>query len=86
MTPQPIDLHHQAPGIVGSYLLDTPGGPTLFDCGPTSTLPYLKAGLAERGLDGSRGADGPGRTLTADDAEAVGGDDDADTPVSQGTE
>jgi glyoxylase-like metal-dependent hydrolase (beta-lactamase superfamily II) len=51
VTPQPIDLHHQAPGIVGSYLLDTPGGPALFDCGPTSTLPYLKAGLAERGLD-----------------------------------
>src|SRR5262245_39501109 len=51
MTPEPIDLHHQAPGIIGSYLLDTPGGPALFDCGPTSTLPYLKAGLAERGLD-----------------------------------
>ncbi len=33
------------------YVLDTPGGPALFDCGPTSTLPYLKAGLAERGLD-----------------------------------
>jgi glyoxylase-like metal-dependent hydrolase (beta-lactamase superfamily II) len=51
MTPAPIDLHHQAAGIVGSYLLDTPGGPALFDCGPTSTLPHLKAGLAERGLD-----------------------------------
>jgi glyoxylase-like metal-dependent hydrolase (beta-lactamase superfamily II) len=46
-----IDLHHQAPGIVGCYLLETNGGPTLFDCGPTSTIPHLKAGLAERGLD-----------------------------------
>jgi glyoxylase-like metal-dependent hydrolase (beta-lactamase superfamily II) len=46
-----IDLHHQAPGIVGCYLLETNGGPTLFDCGPTTTIPYLKAGLAERGLD-----------------------------------
>jgi glyoxylase-like metal-dependent hydrolase (beta-lactamase superfamily II) len=48
---EPIDLHHQAPGIVGCYLLETNGGPTLFDCGPTVTIPHLKAGLAERGLD-----------------------------------
>lgn len=51
MTPQPIDLQHQAPGIVGSYLLETDDGPALFDCGPTSTIAHLKAGLAERGLD-----------------------------------
>jgi glyoxylase-like metal-dependent hydrolase (beta-lactamase superfamily II) len=48
---EPIDLHHQAPGIVGSYLLDTEDGPALNDCGPTTTIPHLKAGLAERGLD-----------------------------------
>ncbi len=48
---EPIDLHHQAPGIVGSYLLETEDGPALFDCGPTSTIPHLKAGLADRGLD-----------------------------------
>ena len=48
---EPIDLHHQAPGIVGSYLLETEDGPALFDCGPTTTIPHLKAGLAERGLD-----------------------------------
>jgi glyoxylase-like metal-dependent hydrolase (beta-lactamase superfamily II) len=48
---EPIDLHHQAPGIVGCYLLETNGGPTLFDCGPTVSIPHLKAGLAERGLD-----------------------------------
>jgi glyoxylase-like metal-dependent hydrolase (beta-lactamase superfamily II) len=46
----PIDLHHQAPGIVACYLLDTDDGPALFDCGPTSCIPSLKAGLAERGL------------------------------------
>ena len=51
MTTAPIDLHHQAPGIVGSYLLETNDGPALFDCGPTTCIPYLKAGLAERGLD-----------------------------------
>jgi glyoxylase-like metal-dependent hydrolase (beta-lactamase superfamily II) len=47
----PIDLHHQAPQIIGSYLLETEDGPALFDCGPTSCIPHLKAGLAERGLD-----------------------------------
>ena len=46
----PIDLHHQAPGIVACYLLDTDDGPALFDCGPTSCVPALKAGLTERGL------------------------------------
>jgi glyoxylase-like metal-dependent hydrolase (beta-lactamase superfamily II) len=46
----PIDLHHQAPGIVACYLLDTDDGAALFDCGPTSCVPALKAGLAERGL------------------------------------
>jgi glyoxylase-like metal-dependent hydrolase (beta-lactamase superfamily II) len=48
---EPIDLHHQAPGIVGCYLLETDDGAALFDCGPTTTIPHLKAGLAERGLD-----------------------------------
>jgi glyoxylase-like metal-dependent hydrolase (beta-lactamase superfamily II) len=51
VTPEPIDLHHQAPGIVASYLLETEDGPALFDCGPTTTIPHLAAGLAERGLD-----------------------------------
>ena len=48
---EPIDLHHQAPGIIASYLLETEDGPAIFDCGPTSTIPHLKAGLAERGVD-----------------------------------
>jgi glyoxylase-like metal-dependent hydrolase (beta-lactamase superfamily II) len=51
MTLEPIDLHHGAPGIIASYLLETDDGPALFDCGPTTTIPYLKAGLAERGVD-----------------------------------
>jgi glyoxylase-like metal-dependent hydrolase (beta-lactamase superfamily II) len=51
VTPQPIDLHHQGERIIGSYLLDTPGGPAIFDCGPSTSVAYLKAGLAERGLD-----------------------------------
>jgi glyoxylase-like metal-dependent hydrolase (beta-lactamase superfamily II) len=51
MPPQPIDLHHQAPGIVGCYLLESNDGPALLDCGAATTIPHLKAGLAERGLD-----------------------------------
>ena len=49
--PEPIDLHHQdAERIVGCYLLDTEDGPALFDCGPSSTIDALKAGLAAAGL------------------------------------
>jgi glyoxylase-like metal-dependent hydrolase (beta-lactamase superfamily II) len=36
---------------IGVYLVDTDGGPALFDCGPTSTLPALEAGLAMNGLE-----------------------------------
>ena len=32
-------------------MLETQDGPALFDCGPTTCIPHLKAGLAERGLD-----------------------------------
>ncbi len=48
---EPIDLHHLDEHVVGVYLLETLDGPALFDCGPTTCLPYLKAGLADRGLD-----------------------------------
>ena len=51
MTREPIDLHHQAPKIVGCYVLETEDGPALFDCGPTTCVGALKAGLAERGLE-----------------------------------
>jgi glyoxylase-like metal-dependent hydrolase (beta-lactamase superfamily II) len=47
---EPIDLvHGGAARTIGSYLLDTPEGLALFDCGPSSCIPALKAGLAERG-------------------------------------
>jgi glyoxylase-like metal-dependent hydrolase (beta-lactamase superfamily II) len=50
--PAPIDLLHR--GLthnVGCYLVETDDGPALFDCGPTSCLPALKAGLAGRGIE-----------------------------------
>ena len=51
MPPEPIDLHHLGrERIIASYLLDTDDGPALFDCGPTTTIDALKAGLADRGL------------------------------------
>jgi glyoxylase-like metal-dependent hydrolase (beta-lactamase superfamily II) len=34
---------------VGCYLVETDDGLALFDCGPTTALPALRAGLAERG-------------------------------------
>jgi glyoxylase-like metal-dependent hydrolase (beta-lactamase superfamily II) len=49
---EPIDLHFsEAQSAIGVYLLDTPDGPALFDCGPTATLPHLETGLGERGLE-----------------------------------
>lgn len=47
---QPIDLFHAgAARSVGVYLLETPEGLALFDCGPASCIPALKTGLAEHG-------------------------------------
>ncbi len=47
----PIDLGHQASDrVIGVYLLETDDGPALFDCGPTTCIPALEAGLADRGL------------------------------------
>jgi glyoxylase-like metal-dependent hydrolase (beta-lactamase superfamily II) len=52
VAPGPIDLlHGGAAHTIASYLVDTAEGPALFDCGPASCLPALKAGLAERGLE-----------------------------------
>ena len=46
-----IDLHFaEREQAIGVYLVETADGPALFDCGPTSTLPALKAGLASYGL------------------------------------
>jgi glyoxylase-like metal-dependent hydrolase (beta-lactamase superfamily II) len=36
---------------IGVYLVDTPDGPALHDCGPATTLPRLREGLAAHGLD-----------------------------------
>jgi glyoxylase-like metal-dependent hydrolase (beta-lactamase superfamily II) len=49
---QVIDLQFGgAPQAIGVYLVDTDDGPALFDCGPTSTIDALDAGLAGRGLE-----------------------------------
>ena len=51
MQGEPIDLlHGGAARTIGSYLLETPDGLSLFDCGPSSCIPALKDGLAERGV------------------------------------
>ena len=49
---RPIDLNfggHEH-GI-GVYVVETDDGLALFDCGPTTTLPALESGLADRGLE-----------------------------------
>ena len=46
----PIDLLHGSARTVACYLLDTPDGPALFDCGPATSVGRLREGLAERGL------------------------------------
>jgi glyoxylase-like metal-dependent hydrolase (beta-lactamase superfamily II) len=47
----PLDVCHLGRAkVIGVYLLDTPDGPALFDCGPTTTVPALKERLSERGL------------------------------------
>jgi glyoxylase-like metal-dependent hydrolase (beta-lactamase superfamily II) len=37
--------------VIGVYLLETPDGPALFDCGPTTCVPQLKVELAAHGLE-----------------------------------
>jgi glyoxylase-like metal-dependent hydrolase (beta-lactamase superfamily II) len=51
MTVEPIDLHHVRPGIIASYVVETDDGLALFDCGPTTCIPSLEAGLREGGLE-----------------------------------
>jgi glyoxylase-like metal-dependent hydrolase (beta-lactamase superfamily II) len=49
--PEPIDLIHLGrERVIASYLLDTTDGPALLDCGPTTCIDTLEAGLAARGL------------------------------------
>jgi glyoxylase-like metal-dependent hydrolase (beta-lactamase superfamily II) len=46
-----IDLHHRGwARVIGVYLLETPDGPALFDCGPAVCVDALKSGLDARGL------------------------------------
>ena len=48
--PQLLDLHHGGqPRTIGVHLLEAEDGLALFDCGPTTCLDALKAGLAEHG-------------------------------------
>ena len=50
MSVHTIDLLHlDLEGLIASYLI-LDGEPTLLDPGPASTLPRLRAGLAERGM------------------------------------
>jgi glyoxylase-like metal-dependent hydrolase (beta-lactamase superfamily II) len=52
MGPDPLDLMHQgADRVIASYLLETNDGLALFDCGPSTCVPRLKAALLERGVD-----------------------------------
>jgi glyoxylase-like metal-dependent hydrolase (beta-lactamase superfamily II) len=37
--------------VIGAYLLETPEGPALFDCGPATCVEALKDRLRERGLE-----------------------------------
>jgi glyoxylase-like metal-dependent hydrolase (beta-lactamase superfamily II) len=51
-TPEPIDLWFgRQERVIGVYLLETDDGPALFDCGPSTCVERLKAGLLERGLE-----------------------------------
>jgi glyoxylase-like metal-dependent hydrolase (beta-lactamase superfamily II) len=50
--PQLLDLRHLGrERVIGCYLLETEDGPALQDCGPTSCLPELRAGLDGHGLE-----------------------------------
>lgn len=51
MTYEPIDLHHFRSRIIASYPVETDDGLALFDCGPTTCIPHLEAGLRERGVE-----------------------------------
>jgi glyoxylase-like metal-dependent hydrolase (beta-lactamase superfamily II) len=52
MGPDPLDLMQQgADRVIASYLLATDDGLALFDCGPSTCIPRLKAALLERGVE-----------------------------------
>jgi glyoxylase-like metal-dependent hydrolase (beta-lactamase superfamily II) len=48
----PVDLHFVGlRRAIGVYVVETAEGPALFDCGPATTLPRLREGLREHGLE-----------------------------------
>jgi glyoxylase-like metal-dependent hydrolase (beta-lactamase superfamily II) len=50
--PEPIDLHHQGcDRVIGVYLLETEDGLALFDCGPSTCVTALNAGLDAHGIE-----------------------------------
>jgi glyoxylase-like metal-dependent hydrolase (beta-lactamase superfamily II) len=50
--PELLDLLHLGrERVIGAYLLESPDGPALFDCGPASCVPVLKQRLGEHGLE-----------------------------------
>jgi glyoxylase-like metal-dependent hydrolase (beta-lactamase superfamily II) len=49
---EPIDLVHLGhERVIGVYLVETPEGLALFDCGPRTCVPALVDGLRERGFE-----------------------------------
>jgi glyoxylase-like metal-dependent hydrolase (beta-lactamase superfamily II) len=49
---EPLDLEFLGlPRTIGVYVVETDDGLALFDCGPSTTLPHLKAGLRRSGLE-----------------------------------
>jgi len=51
VTLEPIDLvHHERERTIAAYVVDTDDGPALVDCGPTTTVDALEAGLDRHGL------------------------------------
>jgi glyoxylase-like metal-dependent hydrolase (beta-lactamase superfamily II) len=49
---EPLDLVHLGrERVIGVYLLETPQGRALFDCGPSTCVETLRQRLAERGLE-----------------------------------
>jgi len=48
---EPVDLRYRGfPRAIGVYVVETTDGAALLDCGPSTTLPRLRAGLRERGM------------------------------------
>jgi glyoxylase-like metal-dependent hydrolase (beta-lactamase superfamily II) len=51
MSVYPLDLHFQGyERAIAAYVVETDDGPALFDCGPSTTLPRLRAALADLDL------------------------------------